>query len=339
MLYAYLESIRCHVETDEVGSDEPYVIVTATDLSTTVPAAGVPVPIPSSRAYRYGPFGDVDGAETHAHGFAPFWGLFGEERSLDQATTIFTATLIENDEGSAEGLRGIIAAGVNSALFASLAVQDRNVRRDLVLQAVDSAAHGIPDIAPMVDDVVVGAREIFFTPADIAFAETGQTARVNVRAQGDGGDYTMTFALRNRGQAAWRFCHKCRSLFFDGTPIKGVCPAGGGHEAAGWTYYLPHEHPGADGGQPDWRFCTKCNCMHWAGDPAQLGVCSAGGAHAAAGYNFFLPHDHAGFGQDEWRFCDRCRSMFWNREANKGACPTGGGHRAQGFNFKLDYTP
>ena len=293
MLYAYLESIRCHVETDELGDDEPYVIVTATDLASNVTVQGFPVPLPMSRAFLYGPWGSVAGGTTHGHHFAPFWGLFGEERGLDPATTIFTASLMENDDGRPDALRGLVAAQVNSALFASLGVQDRNLRRDLLVQAVNSALQ-IPTGGPSTDEIVSFAQEIVFSPADIALAETGQTARVSIRVQGDGGDYTMTFAARDRGQAAWRFCHKCRTLFFDGFPAKGVCPAGGGHAAAGFTFYLPHEHAGPNGGQPDWRFCTKCNAMHWTGDPANLGLCPAGGPHAAMGFNFFLPHDHGG---------------------------------------------
>jgi prepilin-type processing-associated H-X9-DG protein len=48
---------------------------------------------------------------------------------------------------------------------------------------------------------------------------------------------------QNAGQVAqdsWRFCEKCQSLFFDGFATKGVCPAGGGHSAQGYDFFLPH---------------------------------------------------------------------------------------------------
>jgi len=45
---------------------------------------------------------------------------------------------------------------------------------------------------------------------------------------------------RAAGQDSWRFCHKCVSMFFDGFPNKGSCPRGGGHEAAGFNFRLPH---------------------------------------------------------------------------------------------------
>ncbi|WP_157878316.1 CAP domain-containing protein [Streptomyces torulosus] len=44
-----------------------------------------------------------------------------------------------------------------------------------------------------------------------------------------------------RNQGNWRYCGKCRALFYDYYPEKGRCPAdGGGHEAAGWNYVLEH---------------------------------------------------------------------------------------------------
>lgn len=51
----------------------------------------------------------------------------------------------------------------------------------------------------------------------------------------------MRYEVFERAQAQWRFCHKCVSMFFDGRPEKGVCPAGGGHEAAGFNFVLPHQ--------------------------------------------------------------------------------------------------
>lgn len=334
MIYISLDRFRCHTETDEVGADEPYVIVAAVDLSTNPPA---------SRAFRYGAFGDVDQQETHPVPFLSFWGLNGEERTLPNPdNAIFIVGLMENDDGNTEALRGIVAAQVNSAVFASLGVTDRAIRVGLIMQAFNSALQ-TPTGFPSTDEVIGGSQELRFTPQEIALAETGPSAERSLRFMGDGGDYTLTFQARNRGQNAWRFCAKCRSLFFDGSPNKGSCPAGGGHAAAGFVFYLPHDHAGPLGGQPDWRHCEKCFAMFWAGDPNNQGVCPAGGSHHPhpLSLRFFLPHDHSGPGQGEWRFCDKCRVMFWNGEANKGVCKAGGSHHAPGnsFNFKLDFTP
>jgi hypothetical protein len=337
VLYAYLESFRCHEETDEVGADEPYVIVTAVDLTSTVSVSGIPVPIPTSRVFRYGAFGDVDGAETHQVPFQSFWGLNGEERSLRPDDAIFIVGLMENDDGNPENLRGIVAATVAGTLSTTLSA-DRGTKVNRLLQDINSALSTVTG-APNFDDRVGAPQELRFEPGDIAVAETGNTARKSLQFRGDGGHYTLTFAARDRGQAAWRFCNRCRTLFFDGFPTKGVCPAGGGHAAAGFVFFLPHEHAGPFGGQPDWRFCNRCFAMFWSGDANDQGRCPAGGNHTKQGFLFFLPHDHNGPGQDQWRFCNKCRVMFWDGQADKGRCVAGGGHNAQGFNFKLDFTP
>jgi hypothetical protein len=44
-------------------------------------------------------------------------------------------------------------------------------------------------------------------------------------------------------QGAWRFCQKCHAMFFDGFPNKGNCAAGGGHDAQGFNFVLPHDLP------------------------------------------------------------------------------------------------
>jgi hypothetical protein len=139
-------------------------------------------------------------------------------------------------------------------------------------------------------------------------------------------------------QNHWRFCQKCSAMFFDGSPRKGVCPAGGGHEAQGFDFTLPHDVPPPANAQNNWRFCDKCNEMFFDGAPNSR--CPAGGQHHAQGFNFVLPHDVAPTptAQKDWRFCDKCHAMFFDGVANKGHCPAGSGHHAQGFNFVLPHS-
>jgi hypothetical protein len=96
-------------------------------------------------------------------------------------------------------------------------------------------------------------------------------------------------------QAGWRSCHKCSALFFDGyADNKGVCPNGGGHEAAGFQYMLTNEAPWGPeppwgpGQQPAWRFCHKCFALFFDGWPENKGVCPNGGGHEAEGLHFIL---------------------------------------------------
>ena len=136
------------------------------------------------------------------------------------------------------------------------------------------------------------------------------------------------------GQADWRFCGKCQSMFYNGYDSKGVCPAGGAHSAIGNNFVLPHDVRGP--GQPDWRFCHKCQGLFFDGQ-ASKGVCPAGGAHASAGFNFVLPHDARGPGQPDWRYCQKCQCIFFDGYPTKRTCAAGGAHIAAGYDFVLPY--
>ena len=91
-------------------------------------------------------------------------------------------------------------------------------------------------------------------------------------------------------QGDWRFCRKCASLFYDGFPAKGVCAAGGAHEAAGLVFVLPYGEPETPKAQAHWRFCGRCEAMFFDGFPAK-GACPAGGGHQAVGLEFTLAHE------------------------------------------------
>lgn len=148
------------------------------------------------------------------------------------------------------------------------------------------------------------------------------------RACGRGDIPEMRYTLR-RGQSNWRFCVKCKSMFYDGTSHKGSCVAGGGHQAAGYNFVLPHDVPETPNAQKDWEFCTKCYGMFFNGYPDK-GNCPAGGGHQyhPTNYHFVLPHNIPGtqYAQTEWEFCVKCHGMFYNGYPDKGKCPEGGSH-------------
>ncbi|MFN2393570.1 MAG: hypothetical protein ABR566_16605 [Pyrinomonadaceae bacterium] len=103
-------------------------------------------------------------------------------------------------------------------------------------------------------------------------------------------------------QINWRFCNKCFAMFFDGYQTKGRCAAGGGHNAQGFNFRLPHSVLGESidkygyGKQGNWRFCAKCCGLFRAvvdnNDVAITGRCAAGDGHAEAGYTFVLRYRH-----------------------------------------------
>ena len=87
------------------------------------------------------------------------------------------------------------------------------------------------------------------------------------------------------GQKDWRFCHKCRVMFFDGDPAnKGSCAKTGPHVSLGINFDLPHDVAETPLTQGGWRFCGKCFAMFFDGDPANKGSCPFDGeGHASVG--------------------------------------------------------
>jgi hypothetical protein len=144
------------------------------------------------------------------------------------------------------------------------------------------------------------------------------------------------------GQQDWRFCVKCRVMFFDGDPAnKGSCAAGGPHVSAGFNFDVPHDVPETASAQGGWRFCQQCFAMFFDGDPAHKGACPAtGGPHVAAGFAFVLPHDipETPTDQGAWRFCGKSMELFFDGDPNnKGVCDAGGSHAAAGFTFVIPH--
>ncbi len=141
-------------------------------------------------------------------------------------------------------------------------------------------------------------------------------------------------------QGTWRYCGKCRTLFFDGDPLnKGACPGGGVHAANGFNFVLPHSVAAGANQQTGWRYCGKCRAPFYDGD-ANKGACAMGGVHGSNGATFVLPHQvvPGAKAQEGWRYCSKCRSMFYDADpANKGRCSAGGGHTAYGLNFVLPH--
>jgi hypothetical protein len=130
------------------------------------------------------------------------------------------------------------------------------------------------------------------------------------------------------------------SMFYDGSPDKGICAAGGPHSATGYNFTLPFSVPPGPNAQDGWCYCDKCHSLFFNGNPGNKGVCKAGGAHNAAGsINFVLPFGVPGSDtqQTDWRYCGKCWQMFWDGASAKGTCAAGGGHASTGFVFSLPH--
>lgn len=191
MIQIYLSYVRCNVETNEVGADEPYILVTAVNLES----GGL---VPSFEVVRYGPFQDVDNGEKH---FAPgisrsFWNIDNTPATIsDPNNVIFAVALMENDDGSPESLRGIVKGLVGVSLLAS-ATFDHNAKVNKLLEDINSGL-STPTGAPNFDDKVGSPQQLIFTSAELNQAEAGQTVRKTLFFAGDGGSYTLGFEARN----------------------------------------------------------------------------------------------------------------------------------------------
>jgi hypothetical protein len=131
-------------------------------------------------------------------------------------------------------------------------------------------------------------------------------------------------------QSNWRFCSKCRSMFFDtGTsPVRACAGGPGGHNVQGFMFVLPHGLPGDLWHQDNWARCGKCEvifrgslAIRLDGGPTFVGtgVCAADNtAHQPVGSIFALPHRiPASYQERNWRFCTKCFGLVSIEQAQK----------------------
>ncbi|CAN5395068.1 hypothetical protein BH09ACT7_BH09ACT7_03720 [soil metagenome] len=204
MIQVYLQSIHCIEETDEVGADEPYVLVTTVNLASSVAVAGFPVPLPAFDVVLY-PFEDMDKGETHlAPGVSQsFWGINGQLGGplTDPDSVIFAVSLMENDDGNREALRGIVKGIVGSSVLGSLTA-GRGEKVKALLEDINSAM-GTPTGVPGLDEKI-GLKELRFSADELRRAENNETIQKSLELAGDGGLYQLTFEARHTGwNADW----------------------------------------------------------------------------------------------------------------------------------------
>lgn len=156
-------------------------------------------------------------------------------------------------------------------------------------------------------------------------------------------------------QAGWRFCVKCRGLFFQGSSAKpkkkkkgkkgkgrqaadaslGVCPAGGKHAPRTDLSYVLHTADSLPTNADlfkNFQQCIKCRAL-FANDRGDTGACPAGGAHASGDPDsFFALWQGATVpGMDDaWDECAKCSGVYNYAGGSIGSCPAGGGHERRG---------
>jgi len=140
-------------------------------------------------------------------------------------------------------------------------------------------------------------------------------------------------AAYKHAQLGWRFCPKCRGLFFSPkNEALGSCPAGGTHTPRkDLTYVLYAGFSGANT-YAGWRRCRRCAGLYSDLNGTGNGRCPKGGRHQPGtdGWSFTL-HTGQGFPgvtDDAWTYCVNCLGQYNFAGGNVGACPAGGGHQA-----------
>jgi len=140
---------------------------------------------------------------------------------------------------------------------------------------------------------------LFFLGDDAADVTAGACTINDVHSAFKSGDYGLLVSLDgdfekfvHAGQVNWRFCRKCRSLWFNGLPGNGVCAAGGAHSSTdSGDYAVMTQGPDFDGsvaGQRNWRFCSKCLQLWFNGQPKSHRCPAGGGGHTADGSGDYL---------------------------------------------------
>jgi hypothetical protein len=128
-------------------------------------------------------------------------------------------------------------------------------------------------------------------------------------------------------QEDWRYCIRCRGLFF-GPNSQGYCPAvSGPHPIDRGIYVLINDTAQAEG-QREWFWCSQCYLLFYGGGGRRAGVCPAAFGHhdgtRSANYTLFS-EDPNNFGQPGWRWCSKCDGLFYI-QLPPSVCPAGGEH-------------
>ncbi|HEY9048141.1 MAG TPA: hypothetical protein VIN08_19680 [Ohtaekwangia sp.] len=168
-----VKSIKSITESSGLGSDEPYVLVTAAKLSGVIPQLEVTL---------YGPWSDVDEGETHGtlvlpkqllpeDTFAgqvvrqPFWGLDNVNAApiAHPDEVVFIVSVMENDGGDPHNLRSFIKL----AAIASLAASSGMTRAVRVRKLINDIGGIMGTITGVDFDEPVGLRELPLTAANL----------------------------------------------------------------------------------------------------------------------------------------------------------------------------
>ena len=133
-------------------------------------------------------------------------------------------------------------------------------------------------------------------------------------------------------QADWRFCTKCKGLFWSGDGSEsGTCPAPAQypllpHTPGATNYGVPFGYASETGLQVGWRFCNQCKGLFW-GPSVASSFCPATTfeefPHTAGDtvYDMMVTGYWTGTLQSAWSYCIQCQGLFWGTDVAFSYCP------------------
>ena len=179
-----VSKIRCVIETDEVGDDEPYVLVTAVDLTGG--------PTPNVDVTRYGPWEDVAKGESRHTDRRLFWPIGSTPAAITNPDdVIFVVSVMENDDGEPEAARGLAKVAAVTSLAGSVGLS-RSDRIRRLINDINSALE-VPTGAPNFDDRVGTSQEFRLNTGLLNVI--GGNRKEKMVFVGDGGKYKVYLEL------------------------------------------------------------------------------------------------------------------------------------------------
>jgi hypothetical protein len=144
-------------------------------------------------------------------------------------------------------------------------------------------------------------------------------------------------------QDNWRYCFRCRGLWFAGAAEEAtnICPAGGvEHQMSSRNYVLRYGNSRPPGYVDNWRFCHKCRVLWWAGSHAPS-VCPGDGLHSKliSGNYLVLRGGKDPVKKPQWQRCRKCQGLWYaGPPGGISFCPRDGDrHMAGSVNYLVSH--
>jgi hypothetical protein len=154
-----------------------------------------------------------------------------------------------------------------------------------------------------------------------------------------------------QAQSQWKYCSKCKAMFFGPNKASSKCPSDNGNhdDSISGNYLLKVNN---DDVQRGWRRCGKCQSIFYSrSGVTYCPVTTPSNSHTVADnrdYMFAIDCADAApgatnaspapFGQQGWRWCNRCSGLWFPNSGSVCPAPGGGNHASAGSSNYALYT-